>query len=440
MTRYNAANNWETTLDGGINDAVTSVAVVDATGHPTEPFKITVEKEIMNVTNVAGNTLTVVRGQEGTVAAAHDSGAVVENRLTAEVQNDLWDAVDGKSATVHNLVDTTNHPVSGLTGGHVLTASGATTYGFSPVHTFKNKLINGNFDIWQRGTTLSGNGYLADRWENHASGATIDSAQQTFTVGQTDVSGEPHYFHRAVVVAGSNAGDYAQTYQSIESVRTCAGQTVTVSFYAKADASKNMSIEFAQLFGSGGSPSGRVDAIGVEKFALTTAWQKFTKTVAIPSITGKTLGTTHDGSLVFHFHYSAGSDLNDRTDTLGHQSGTFDIAQVQVELGSVATPFEHRPIGLEELLCYRYYIKVTPNGFPGYYHSEASRGQLHVYQVSFPCSMRITPTANVTANYSGCTHHDLRWSVTEIIHRVDKDESTGRYRVQEPTYTADAEF
>ena len=98
MTRYNASNNWETTINmvGGLGDGAgdTTLTVADATGHPSVPFKITVEDEIMSVTVVSSNTFTVQRGQEDTARAAHDNGVVVENLFTAEVQNNLWDKVD----------------------------------------------------------------------------------------------------------------------------------------------------------------------------------------------------------------------------------------------------------------------------------------------------------------------------------------------------------
>ncbi len=98
MIRYNAANNWETEINqtGGLGDGEgdTTLVVADASGHPAVPFKITIDSEICNVTAVATNTLTIVRGREGTTIAAHDDGTLVENLFTAEVQNDLWDEVD----------------------------------------------------------------------------------------------------------------------------------------------------------------------------------------------------------------------------------------------------------------------------------------------------------------------------------------------------------
>lgn len=231
--------------------------------------------------------------------------------------------------------------------------TGGTWAGYNT--TFRNVIINGNFDFWQRGTSLSAGGYLADRWSLSVTGSTIVQSRQAFTLGQTDVPNNPTYFHRTVVTSVAGASNAVIMIQPVEGVQTLSGQTVTVSFYAKADASKNIAGEFVQYFGTGGSPSSTVNTIGVTTFALTTSWQKFTATVSIPSISGKTLGTNNDHALYLYFWFDAGSSFNSRTNSLGQQSGTFDIAQVQLEAGSLATPFELRPLGTELALCQRYY-------------------------------------------------------------------------------------
>jgi hypothetical protein len=227
-----------------------------------------------------------------------------------------------------------------------------------PLAGMRNGIINGNFDIWQRGTSFTDGGYGADRWVNSRGGSACTMSRQEFALGQTDVPGEPTYFVRMAVTSVAGAGNTSGLQQRIEGVRTFADQQITVSFYAKADSTKNIAIEFRQIFGTGGSPSANVDAIGTVKKSLTTSWQKITHTLTMPSISGKTLGTDGDDRLIFTVFFDAGSNFNARTDSLGQQSGTFDIAQVQVEAGPVATPFERRPIGTELALCQRYYYKI----------------------------------------------------------------------------------
>jgi len=248
----------------------------------------------------------------------------------------------------------------------------------------RNKIINGNFDIWQRGTSGT-SGYVADRWNTVLNGSTAAITQQSFTLGQTDVPGEPTYFHRTVVTSVAGVSNYALLLQRIEDVRTFAGQTATLSFWAKADAAKNIAVEFLQSFGSGGSPSAFVAGIGVTTCALTTAWQKFTVTVAVPSISGKTLGTSGNDFLSINFWFDAGSVLNSRTNSLGQQSGTFDIAQVQLEAGDTATPFEHRSIGQELALCQRYYSIFRPQ-------AQTPVTQFMITPFYFPVQMRAIPT------------------------------------------------
>ena len=160
------------------------------------------------------------------------------------------------------------------------------------------------------------------------------STRQAFTLGQTDVPDNPEYYLRAVTTTDSSADAGTILSQRIEDVRTFAGQTITVSFYAKADAVKNINIELRQDFGTGGSPSSQIAAT-TQKFALSTTWTKYTKTFSVASISGKTLGTNGNDYLRLAFWLDAGSDYNSRTNTLGNQAGTFEFAQVQVEKEAV---------------------------------------------------------------------------------------------------------
>lgn len=228
--------------------------------------------------------------------------------------------------------------------------------GYQP--TFRNKIINGDFSVWQRGTSQTSAGYgSADRWNNTHSGSTKTTTREAFTIGQVAVPGEPTYFMRTVVSSVAGAGNYVVSQQRIEGVRTFAGSNIRISFWAKADASRPIAIDFLQRFGTTGSPSAEVAGIGAQKFNLTTSWQKFTATVAVPSISGKVI-TTND-YLELTFWFDAGANYNSRTNSLGQQSGTFDIVRVQVEEGTVDTAFEVRPPGVELPLCQRYFYRLN---------------------------------------------------------------------------------
>lgn len=262
--------------------------------------------------------------------------------------------------------------------------------------SFRNKIINGGFDVWQRGTSQTATGYGSDdRWANGNVGSAKTHSRQVFTVGQTDVPGNPKYYSRTVVTSVAGAGNYAVKFQKIEGVRTFAGKTVTLSFYAKADAPKSIAIEFQQEFGTGGAPSALVQGIGAQKVALTASWQRFEVTVAIPSITGKTLGSNGDDSLGVFIWFDAGSDFNARTATLGQQSGTFDIANVQLEEGSVATPFEQLPPGETFRLCQRYYQRtfdtLTTTWMTGAVFTNGG-------SVCYPLPVRMRAAPTITAN------------------------------------------
>jgi len=257
----------------------------------------------------------------------------------------------------------------------------------------KNKIINGNFDVWQRAASQTANGYgSVDRWLSERVGSLNTISRQSFALGQSEVPHNPTYFIRNVVTSVAGAGNYSALVQKIEDVRTLAGKRATLSFWAKADANKNMAVDLAQSFGSGGSPSAFITGIGKQLFALTTVWQKYIVTFDVPSIAGKSLGTDGRHCLLLCFWFDAGANIASRTSNMGQQSGTFDIAQVQLEEGEIATPFEQRTLGEETDLCLRYY-EVAGNKYPLVYQLGGS-GVRQVF--SFSKRKRTTPTVIFT--------------------------------------------
>jgi hypothetical protein len=260
----------------------------------------------------------------------------------------------------------------------------------------KNKIINGNFSVNQRGfTSLTTQDFGFDRWINALSGATATYSAQAFTLGAAPVAGyEAKNFARLAVTVGN---DNCRLQQIIEDVRTFAGQTVTVSFWAKGTnptTPGNLVCLLMQDFGTGGSPSAQVktsDGIVV----LTANWTRYSFTFTLPSIAGKTLGTNNNSGLYFWLgqHTSVSTD-----------AWTLDLWGVQVEYGSKATPFQTASGGSiqgELAMCQRYYYRLTPGAgqalsFGNNYNTIQNRTT-----TMFPVEMRIAPTAleqNGTAN------------------------------------------
>ena len=281
--------------------------------------------------------------------------------------------VGGVTVTSGNLsgissVSTTNLTVNG------------NAYPSSGTLSSRNKLINGNFDVWQRGTsfssTVSGaSAYTADRWKA-GGGTSTTVSRQAFTLGQTDVPGEPTYYARWAIT--NNSQNY-EFQQRIEDVRTLAGKKATISFYARLTTGTiTVGVRTVQYFGTGGSPSSSV-IVSAGTPSLTSSWQKFTYTIDIPSISGKTLGSDNNHSLWVGFQVS---DTN---------TGTIEIAQFQVEEGSVATPFERRSYGDELERCERYFQLVDSFTATGY-----GSGVGISMALVFRKQMRASPSLSVT--------------------------------------------
>lgn len=234
---------------------------------------------------------------------------------------------------------------------------------------FRNAIINGDFSINQRALTSSGvtasGTYGFDRWRNGNSGGTATYSAQTFTLGNAITGYEPTNYARMVTASQSASGDYAALLQKIESVRTFAGQQITVSFWAQAGSgTPKIAVELIQSFGTGGTPSADVTTYAGQ-VTLSTTWTRYSVTVTVPSISGKTLGTAKDDSLILQLWTSAGSNFNSRTGSMGIQNTTINFWGVQVEKGSEATQFEQRPIAIEQSLCNRYCYRIdaTANSY-----------------------------------------------------------------------------
>jgi|688.fasta_scaffold16360_17 hypothetical protein len=302
------------------------------------------------------------------------------------IQNSI---VDAKGDIVAASANDTPARLAVGNNGETLVADSSTSTGLRYTENYaagKNAIINGAFNVWQRGTsftiTTSGLTYTADRWYSHIIGATVGCtvSQQTFTPGTAPVSGyESQFFIRQNVTTLTSQSIQALA-QRIEDVRTFANQTVTVSFWAKADASRNYTSRFVQNFGSGGSSE--VATSTGATHALTTSWQRFTVSVTVPSVSGKTIGTS--------------SYLAILLDGPSNTANTLDVWGFQVEDGSVATAFQTATGTLQGELaaCQRYYLDTrngTDQPFSGYSNST----DYLLANVRYPVTMRTTPSVTI---------------------------------------------
>jgi hypothetical protein len=277
----------------------------------------------------------------------------------------------------------------------------------------KNKIINGDFGIWQRGTTWTDPAfgtYTSDRYYvgNDGTGSKTFS-RQTFAAGTAPVSGyEGTYFFRASQTTAGSGGTYSIFGQKIEDVRTYSGQTVTLSFWAKSAATSSVAVTVRQDFGSGGS--GSVDTTILASTATTTGWVRYTGTVAIPSISGKTIGTGSNLTVIFSLPINT--------------TYTLDFWGIQLEAGSVATPFTTATGTTQGELaaCQRYFRIVSSAAGVG---SSTTQIQLSIFHPG----MRTTPSVALTAvaTFTDCAVADYtQSSATMTISNNDAD--GGRYQ------------
>jgi hypothetical protein len=284
--------------------------------------------------------------------------------------------------------------------GETLVADSSTSTGLRYQSNFaagKNAVINGAMYWAQRGTTFtnpSSSSYTLDRWLTayDGSGGTRVISQQAFTPGTAPVAGyEANYFLRINQSVAPTSNTYVDIRQRLENVTTFAGQTVTVSFWAKANATRTLTVLADQDFGSGGS-SRVFNALAANAVSVTTSWQRFTYTGTVASISGKTIGT------------SSYVDLTFRTDTTG---GTFtmDIWGVQIESGSVATAFQTAAGTLQGELaaCQRYYWRFGADStylYAGFGSGSAASTTSATIICQNPVPMRV-PATGIDGNQLG---------------------------------------
>ena len=251
----------------------------------------------------------------------------------------------------------------------------------------KNAIINGGFDIWQRGTSFassnSSTNYTTDRW-NFYRGVVTGGTVSRQTSGLTGFQ----YAARVQRDSGNTSTDTLYFMQNVDTATATpfAGKTVTFSYYARAGAnfspgSSSMGVQIYTGTGTDQNVLGTYTGISLlldVNQAITTTWTRYSHTVAIAS-------TVTEFCPRF---------LMAPTGTAG-AADYFEITGVQVEVGSVATPFSRAggTIAGELAACQRYYWRNTPptNTAIGYALGRATTQADYV--LNHPVTMRTNPTA-----------------------------------------------
>ena len=243
----------------------------------------------------------------------------------------------------------------------------------------KNLIINGGFDVWQRGTSATSyNSYAsADRWKHLTYGAI------------SKVSDGDRNTVLKMVTSTTSSVNYIRQY--LEAPANLKGKTLTLSFWMKTSEALTTRVDFwlhdsssnYAIYGKDGGVAGDAIALSV---ATTTSWAKYSVSVTVPTYTEKTDGTDK-------------LEINVGVANSTAAGKSVYIDDVQLELGSVATDFEHRSYGEELALCQRYYQSYDANNAVGVIRN----GTPYADRMHFSTTMRVAPTLALYTSNGGYT-------------------------------------
>jgi hypothetical protein len=278
---------------------------------------------------------------------------------------------------------------------------------------FRNRIINGGMVIDQRNAgasvTPATSQYTLDRWVSSLTQAS------KFTIQQNAGSVTPPVgFSNYLGVTSSSAysvltGDTFLFSQAIEGFNfadmawgTANAATVTLSFWVRSS--------LTGTFGGALVNNGATRSYPFSyTISSTNTWEQKSVTIA-GDTTGTWVGATNGIGLIVRFGLGSGSTFTSTAgawaagnfvqptgsvSVVGTNGATLYITGVQLEVGSVATPFERRPYGTELAMCQRYYYRITASDTQDALSVAAAAESATVGSVvgSFPVTMRIAPAA-----------------------------------------------
>ena len=251
----------------------------------------------------------------------------------------------------------------------------------------RNRFMNGDFQIAQRGTSHT--------YSNGQSGYhTIDRLfSACFSAGGTLALSQQHAGHDGVdapkflrATTAGTAGTSATVYsrQAIEGIEQFSNKQVTVSFMVKANTATTFQLRREYYYGSSSTEySGFVDV------PVTTSWTKFTHTYDAVDFSSKTIGSVNYWSVLFYWSTNQGSNKV--------RDGNIDITNIQMEIGTEATPFERLSFSEQLHLCQRYCQVWSESGDALIF---AGKGQGST-QIDFGWPLAVPLRVSPTISHSG---------------------------------------
>lgn len=311
-------------------------------------------------------------------------------------------------------------PISTITASSVADNSLTTDQFVSTaVHGRRNLIINGAMQVAQRGTSFTGVGngagtYPVDRWQYN------QSADSAFTLEQ--VSDAPADFSNSAKFTVTTPDTSITSAQYSQCVHKIEGQNINHLNWGSSDAKTVTFSCWVKSSVTGQYPARFINSAGTKSYAFyitinsANTWEYKTHTLVGPTdgtfltnngegftiSLGFGIGSNYTGATANQWQtvssYLA-SNLTNTTGFIATTNATFQITGVQLEVGSQATPFEHRSYGEELSLCQRYYLrKDFEDNSDGVFGAMAQWSTVSAYGVyQFPVKMRDQPAGGGSA-------------------------------------------
>lgn len=393
------------------------------------------------------------------------NGSAIQLRDTA--QNFMINATANDSVDLYfnqnKKFETTNTGaiVTGICTATSFSGSGANLTGLVTPLSNRNLIINGAMNVAQRGVTSTATGFgSVDRFAVYHGNTDEAPTQSQSDVGLSDLPFTEQGLTKCLKVTNGNQTSGAGNTDYIEINYKCEAQDIrnsgwnylsgssfiTLSYYVRSSVAQTYTAWITNRDGT------RKNFVWSYALAANT-WTKITK--VIPGNSGLTINNDNGAAIELWLQQYYGTNYTQASPP-GHNTGdwvnndsetvidntstwyttnnaTFELTGVQLEVGSVATPFEHRSIGDELIRCRRYYQRFA--AFSDHYHFGVARAESNTARTGLviPVPMRAAPTVacNGSRTFRGDGGYNSESTSTPSVY------NTGTWISESNMYTVD---